>query len=316
MSAAHEQYALGRSPQEYARLARQAEIMKPMTRRLFAEAGLQPGMRVLDLGSGAGDVCMLLAEMVGLGGTVIGLDLDEDAMLHARARAAAAGLANITFVHSDFAHYVPDAPLDAIVGRLVLMYQADPAVALAKLTTYLRPGGVVAFIEPWFQSPPGPDSTLKTAITCLVETLRRSGAQVDLGPRLHRVFQAAGLPLPNMRFEAVMDPHEESPLYELVADTIAHPRCRRSRRCIHCQAHARGDERRWLCHAGRTHGLRLVLEHGVNRRKVVEDPAVVVGGWVRDVDDIDAGEPFLGLGLRALDRGRRFVDVDRFLDFL
>ena len=65
MSAAHDQYALGRSPQEYARLARQAEIMKPMTRRLFADAGILPGMTVLDLGSGAGDVAMLLAEMLG-----------------------------------------------------------------------------------------------------------------------------------------------------------------------------------------------------------------------------------------------------------
>lgn len=222
MSAAYEQYALGHSPQEYARLARQGEIMKPMTRRLFAEAGVQAGMRVIDLGSGAGDVCMLLAEMVGLSGTVIGLDLDEDVLLHARERAAAAGFANITFTHSDFTHYVPSAPLDAIVGRLVLMYQADPAASLAKLATYLRPGGVVAFIEPWFQPPPGPESTMKTAITCLVETLRRSGAQVDLGPRLHRVFQAAGLPLPNMRFEAVMDPRENSPLYEFVADTLAH----------------------------------------------------------------------------------------------
>jgi cyclopropane fatty-acyl-phospholipid synthase-like methyltransferase len=54
MSTMHEQYALGRSPQEYARLARQAEILKPMTRRVFAEAGIAPGMRVLDLGSGAG----------------------------------------------------------------------------------------------------------------------------------------------------------------------------------------------------------------------------------------------------------------------
>ena len=222
MSAAHEQYALGRSPQEYARLARQAEIMRPMTRRLFAEAGIQPGMRVLDLGSGAGDVCMLIAEMVGLRGTVIGLDLDNDALLHARERAAAAGFANITFAHSDFAHYVPDAPLDAIVGRLVLMYQADPAAALAKLTTYLRPGGVVAFIEPWFQLPPGPESTVKTLVTCVVETLRRSGAHVDLGLRLHRVFQAAGLPLPNMRFEAIMDPREDSPLYEHLADTVVH----------------------------------------------------------------------------------------------
>ena len=221
MSAAHDQYVLGRSPQEYARLARQAEIMKPMTKRLFAEAGIRPGMTVLDLGSGAGDVAMLLAEMVGPGGKVIGLDLDHDAMQHARERAAVARFGNITFIHSDFAHYIPDAPLDAIVGRLVLMYQADPAAALAKLTKHLRPGGVVAFIEPWFQPPPGPDSIMKTAVTVIVETLRRSGAHVDLGPRMHRVFQAAGLPLPTMRFEAIMDPRQDSSAYQYVSDTVA-----------------------------------------------------------------------------------------------
>jgi ubiquinone/menaquinone biosynthesis C-methylase UbiE len=221
MTAAHDQYAMGRTQREYARLARQAEIMKPMTRRLFTEAGIQPGMRVLDLGSGAGDVCMLLAEMVGPTGTVIGLDLDDQALLHARERATAGGFTNITFTHSDFTHYVPEAPLDAIVGRLVLMYQADPAAALSKLTQYLRPGGIVAFVEPWFQSPPGPDSTIKKSIACVVETLRRSGAHVDLGPRMHRVFQSAGLPLPNMRFEAVMDPRPDSPIYDYVADTVA-----------------------------------------------------------------------------------------------
>ena len=64
MSAAHDQYALGRSPREYARLARQAELMRPLTQRLFADAGIRAGMTVLDLGSGAGDVAMLLAEMV------------------------------------------------------------------------------------------------------------------------------------------------------------------------------------------------------------------------------------------------------------
>jgi ubiquinone/menaquinone biosynthesis C-methylase UbiE len=220
MSAAHDQYALGRSPQEYARLARQAEIMQPMTVRLFSEAGIRPGMKVLDLGCGAGDVAMLLAGMVGPGGGVIAVDLDHDATLYARERTVAAQFRNISFVHCDFAHYRPEAPLDAIVGRLVLMYQADPAASLAPLIKHLVPGGIVAFIEPWFQPPAGPDSTLKTIATCVVETLRRSGAHVDLGPRLHRVFQAAGLPLPNMRFEAVMDAREDSPLYQYIADTI------------------------------------------------------------------------------------------------
>jgi len=221
MSALHEQYALDRSPQEYARLTRQAEMLKPMTRRLFTEAGIEPGMRVVDLGSGAGDICILLSEIVGSGGSVIGIDVDEDALVHARERVSAAGMSNVTFVHSDFARYIPNAPVDAIVGRLVLMYQKDPAAALTKLTQHLRPGGVVAFLEPWFQSPSGPDSTMKIAITCIVETLRRSGAHVDLGPRLHRVFLAAGLPLPNMRFEMVVDPREDSPLYDYIADTVA-----------------------------------------------------------------------------------------------
>lgn len=221
MSAAHEQYALGRSPQEYARLARQAEIMKPMTRRLFSDAGIGPGMTVLDLGSGAGDVAMLLAEMVGPKGRVIGLDLDHDAMQHARERAIEAKFHNVLFVHSDFAHYQSDGPLDAVVGRLVLMYQADPAVALAQVAKHLRPGGIVAFIEPWFRPIEGPESTTKTTISCIIDTLRRSGAHVDLGPRLHRVFPAAGLPIPEMRFEAVMDGRDDSPLYQYVADTMA-----------------------------------------------------------------------------------------------
>jgi ubiquinone/menaquinone biosynthesis C-methylase UbiE len=221
VSVPHEHYALGRSPQEYARLARQAEIMKPMTRKLFVDAGIHPGMRVVDLGSGAGDVCMLLAELVGPSGTVTGIEHDEEAVNHARERAAAAGAANIVFVDCDFAEYVSAEPLDAVVGRYVLMYQPDPSAALAKIAKQLRPGGIAAFIEPWFQVPSGPDSTIKAAVTLIVETLRRSGAYVDLGPRMHRVFQGAGLPLPNMRYEMLLDPREESPLYDYVADTLA-----------------------------------------------------------------------------------------------
>jgi len=49
-------YVLGHSDQELARLSEQARIVEPITRRFFREAGLVPGMRVLDVGSGAGDV--------------------------------------------------------------------------------------------------------------------------------------------------------------------------------------------------------------------------------------------------------------------
>jgi ubiquinone/menaquinone biosynthesis C-methylase UbiE len=219
MNAAKREYALGRSAAEYARLTLQAELLKPMTRRMFEDAGITKGMRVLDLGSGAGDVCLLLGEMVGAGGAVIGLDVDADAIEHARARAAEAGAGHVRFEHSDFTHYVPAEPVDAIVGRLVLCYQTDPAVPLAALRRHLRPGGVVAFQEPWMMPPMGPDSVMKRVTTCMVETFRRCGTQLDLGPRLHRVFASAGLAQPEMRFEILMDGREDSPLYTYLVAT-------------------------------------------------------------------------------------------------
>jgi len=213
-------YALGRSEREYARLARQAEILRAPTRRLFTDAGIGPGMRVLDLGSGAGDVSFLAAQLVGPMGEVLGVDQDGAAVRHAQARATAAGIANVRFEQADLVHSPPAGPFDAIVGRLVLMYLPDPAAVLGRLVQSLRPGGVVAFLEPFFQIPPGPDSMLKQVVTIFVETLRRTGAQVDLGPRLHKVYQKAGLPVPNMRFEVLMDAHDDSPLYQYIADTV------------------------------------------------------------------------------------------------
>jgi ubiquinone/menaquinone biosynthesis C-methylase UbiE len=50
------EYILGHSPDELRRLMLQADVLRPITERLLKEAGLKPGMRVLDLGCGAGDV--------------------------------------------------------------------------------------------------------------------------------------------------------------------------------------------------------------------------------------------------------------------
>jgi ubiquinone/menaquinone biosynthesis C-methylase UbiE len=192
-----------------------------MTRRLFEDAGIELGMRVLDLGCGAGDVCLLAAEMVGPAGSVTGVDLDPIVVEFARERAARENLRNIRLVARDCAEFDVGEEVDAVVGRLVLMYQREPAAVLAKAVRWLRPGGAVAFIEPLFMPMAGPDSTLKRAATMLIETLRRSGAHLDMALRLHKVFQGAGLPLPQMRFQAIIDGAPDSPLFEYFADTIA-----------------------------------------------------------------------------------------------
>ena len=59
------EYVLGYTPAEHERLIRQAALIAPYTERLFRRAGIGRGQRLLDLGSGVGDVSMLLGRIVG-----------------------------------------------------------------------------------------------------------------------------------------------------------------------------------------------------------------------------------------------------------
>jgi ubiquinone/menaquinone biosynthesis C-methylase UbiE len=198
------QYALGSSDAEHDRLIRQAARLAPYTERLFRNAGIGPKQRVLDLGSGAGDVAMLAARMVGPEGEVVGIESDPDSVARATARIAAAGLHNVRFTPSDVSRLVGDEPFDAVVGRFILMYVKDPAGVLRCASQSLRPGGVVAFQEPSYATfllVSAPLPLWSRAVSLVDETLRRSGANTEMGFALYRTFQEAGLPPPSMTME-------------------------------------------------------------------------------------------------------------------
>ena len=72
-------YPLGSGDEELARLELQGQLLGPATRMIFAEAGIRPGMRVLDLGCGAGDVAFVAADLVGPSGSVVGVDRSPQA---------------------------------------------------------------------------------------------------------------------------------------------------------------------------------------------------------------------------------------------
>src|SRR3954469_20773985 len=91
-------YVLGHADFEMERLQFQADVIEPITRRLIRECGIKPGMHVLDIGCGMGDVSMLLAEAVGDTGSVVAFDREARAIDVARARALAAGFRWIEFV--------------------------------------------------------------------------------------------------------------------------------------------------------------------------------------------------------------------------
>src|SRR6516164_5803403 len=119
-------YALGNTDAEHERLIRQAARLAPLTERLFREAGIGPGQRVLDLGSGVGDVAMLVARLVGSTGEVVGVERDSRSIVRARARASAAGLTNVSFTERDVSEVRSSKPFDAAVGRFILQWVPDP----------------------------------------------------------------------------------------------------------------------------------------------------------------------------------------------
>src|SRR4029077_2531398 len=141
-------YVLGHSERELERLRTQARLIEPATRAFFREAGIAPGMRVLDFGSGAGDVAFLAAELVGPEGAVTGIDRAAAAVAPATESARARALSNVSFREGDATQVSFERPFDAVVGRYVLLFQADASATLRALTRHLKPGGLVVFHEP------------------------------------------------------------------------------------------------------------------------------------------------------------------------
>jgi SAM-dependent methyltransferase len=199
-------YVLGHSDRELERLNEQARLIDPITRRFLCAAGIVPGMRVLDVGSGAGDLALLAADLVGDGGEVVGTDRSPAALATARRRAEARPLRNVTFREGDPAEMTFDRPFDAVIGRYVLMFQRDPAAMLRGLATHARRGGLIFFHEPDWDGvrsiPPAP--TYDRCCQWIEETIRLSGADIRMGTRLFSTFIAAGLPAPWMQLETLV----------------------------------------------------------------------------------------------------------------
>ena len=141
-------YLFGQSAGEAERLRLQARMFAPYTARFLQDAGISPGMKVLDVGTGAGDVALLAAGLAGREGAVVGIDFNAELIAAARARAAAAGMGNVSFAVGDAASAELDRDFDAVVGRCVLFFAREPAVLVRRLTGYVRDGGIVAFQEP------------------------------------------------------------------------------------------------------------------------------------------------------------------------
>ena len=216
-------YVMGHSKHERARLVHQSHLYRDFTKQLFLAAGLTKGMRVLDVGSGVGDIALLCAELVGHKGEVVGVERDPLAVRAAQERIHAAWVSNVSIVEGDLLTMDLDAPFDAVVGRFVLMYLPDPVAALHTLLRHLRPNGIVAFQEMDFSVLPAavpPSPLLERIRNWIRQTFEQAGVETQMGFKLYATFVAAGLSTPQLQLDAALGGGLDFEGYQHVADSV------------------------------------------------------------------------------------------------
>jgi ubiquinone/menaquinone biosynthesis C-methylase UbiE len=139
---------LGDSGIEVSPLGLRVISVLDLTAEVLRRFGIERGMRVLDLGCGAGDASLLIAKMVGPSGLVVGVDESAEAIDEAGKRATMAGSCYWTrFVRADPDTFVLPERFDAVVVRLTLLREGEPATFL-RLSACVRPDGVIMIVSP------------------------------------------------------------------------------------------------------------------------------------------------------------------------
>jgi ubiquinone/menaquinone biosynthesis C-methylase UbiE len=188
-------YLLGDSPAEIRHLVEQAEVYAREANELFDLVGLASGTAAIDVGCGVMGALHLLAERVGPGGRVVGLDREVRMVEFARNLAQQRGLA-IEFIAADAtATGLPDRSFDLVHTRTLLLNVQNPEQILTEMVRIAKPGAVVAVQEPdasaWNCDPPHPAfDILRDAI---VSAYRRTGKDFSIGRRIGRMLGDAGL---------------------------------------------------------------------------------------------------------------------------
>jgi SAM-dependent methyltransferase len=194
-------YALGRTADEYQRLRAQARVWEAATGRLLDQVELAPGARCLDAGCGPGETMRLMAQRVGPGGHVCGIDVDRELGAQALAALHAAGHHQCSFEPADVlqAERIPGGPFDLVFARLLLFHLADPVAALRRLWDWVAPGGHLVV----------QDYDLRTVdVAPALDTMREfnrvvpaaftgAGCDIHIGHRLPVLFADAGVGAPD-----------------------------------------------------------------------------------------------------------------------
>lgn len=190
------QYLLGNSPDERERLLRQGELFGEQARWLLNRIDIRPGWRALEMGCGPLGILDLLAERVGSGGAVVGLDRDRQMRDWAQLSLAERGLGNVQIVAGEAESTgLRRESFDLGHARLVLINLADCDAVVGEMAALARPGGVVAVHDLdwvwWVCEPPHPAWDKLVSATAAVR--QAHGLDVNIGRHMPALLRRAGL---------------------------------------------------------------------------------------------------------------------------
>lgn len=202
-----------------------SDIRDEMTNRLLLDAGISHSMRVLDIGCGTGDVSILLAGLVGGMGEVVGIDQDANYLSTAQNKASQLKITNISFLQGNLNTQLPEiSTFDAIVGRRVLMYLPEPIESIRRISTVLKPGGIVVLQEHDSTMGPGRLTPLplhEQVSNWIWRTVECEGADIHMGFNLPFVLTQAGLVIEHVRAEAIVHtPNTNYPFAAIVRSML------------------------------------------------------------------------------------------------
>lgn len=194
------EYVIQMSEAELQRLLRLAAVGSDTVRSTCFLAGLGAGGKVLDVGCGALGALKDLAEMVGPSGTVVGVDISQEALARARHILDRLGLVWVELrrvdVNSDglIAEICPPGPFDLAFCRLVLSHQSNPANTLRNIARVVRAGGMIVVHEPWYghvlsELP----AAYESGLNMVVDAVAAGGGSPYVGKEMTNVARDAGL---------------------------------------------------------------------------------------------------------------------------
>ncbi len=188
--------------------------------------------------------------------------------------AAARGLAHVRFIESEL-DAVEVAPVDAVVGRFVLMHQPDPVQTLAQAAALVGPGGVVAVMEShlvalgagWHSWPRS--AAYERLLAAMLPIIQAAGGRTDMGLQLRHVFLAAGLPDPALDVHATPAGAQAAMMCRYMADSLRSMRATALSLAVPCPTSADIDTLE-----------RQMLDDAAGPGAIINGPLVVTA-WAR-----------------------------------